>query len=558
MKKIITLIIVSLLSISLSYAQESDTLQREVTITKEFTPTVRDAEKINTLPSIATPTFNTRSVNYCYDATSTAVPTTATNVNIPYLPKYETGAKRHRGYLDLGLGTYLSMFANAGYHILDTPHDQLNIKAQFSSLNWDIPVNSHSSMVSDDDVTHQTFYDARAGLRYTHTFDNDISVSLQGAYRYINFNYYGVAGNALRTTTHPFNTVNNFYGEVRVDNKEAQHYDYEHWYVTAGYSLYKNSRGAYTDIMSNEHHAYAKSAYDYMLDEFWSIGGEVNLDYLQYNGLLNKSTQNIFMARLIPNITYRKNRLYFRAGFKTDISVNDGTVFRFAPDIHFNWEFVENYFLHADIDGGKQLHTWYDMSQYCLYFDPSLRVPSTYSPFDAQLGFRFRFIPELYLSAYAGYEVATSALFQSAALSTQAIAWQGLEASCFKAGARINADILQYVTISLEAIYRHWTHDGAAISYNRPRWEGNANVAIHPHKQFDIELGYNMQLGRDFGATYGTLNDIHNLQAMVTYHPAQWLSVFVQGNNLINCKYDYYYGMPAPRIQAMVGAELKF
>ena len=178
MKKIITLIIVSLLSISLSYAQESDTLQREVTITKEFTPTVRDAEKINTLPSIATPTFNTRSVNYCYDATSTAVPTTATNVNIPYLPKYETGAKRHRGYLDLGLGTYLSMFANAGYHILDTPHDQLNIKAQFSSLNWDIPVNSHSSMVSDDDVTHQTFYDARAGLRYTHTFDNDISVSL--------------------------------------------------------------------------------------------------------------------------------------------------------------------------------------------------------------------------------------------------------------------------------------------------------------------------------------------------------------------------------------------
>ena len=56
----------------------NDTLQREVTIVRDFTPTIRDAEKINTLPPISTPTFSRSSVSYAFDALATEITTKPT------------------------------------------------------------------------------------------------------------------------------------------------------------------------------------------------------------------------------------------------------------------------------------------------------------------------------------------------------------------------------------------------------------------------------------------------------------------------------------------------
>ena len=544
-----------------------------MTIVKDFTPIVRDAEKINSLPPIGTPSFERRAVNYCFDAATTQVPSVATNVNIPYSPLYENIAKRHRGYIDLNMGNYMTMSANAGYRIVDTPKDQLNLALQFTSLNWDIPVNTHATTIPEEE-TWQNFYDLRAKLRYAHIFDNNITVSLNGAYRYLDFNYYGVAGDPIPgLSSHPFQKAQNFVGEIRVDNSNAYQYDYEQWYITGGYSLYRNNNGTYLTDASGEHHAYIDGSYSYMLDDYWSVGGDAELDYLLYNGLipagsdideliasgaaLNTRTEYVFMARLNPHADWRRDRMHFRAGVKIDISAGDGTIFRFAPDIHFKWEFVENYFLYASIDGGKKLHTWHDISQYCIYFDPSQRVPSTYTPFDSRLGVQLHIIPELSLSLYGGYEVATDALFQSIGHSSRAISWQPIDANCLKAGARIDANICQYLTLALDATYRLWKHDGTAITYNRPRWEGNARATIHPIEKLDIELGYNLQLDRDFGS-YGRLDNVHNLQASVIYSPLHWLSVKAHGNNLLNRSYDYYYGLPAPRAQVMLGVGIKF
>lgn len=551
-------------------AQDSDTLRHEVVIIKDYVPTVREAEKINTMPPISTPSFTRSAVKYNYNALSAPVPTFATNVNLPYSRLDEELGRQYKGYADLSMGAYMTMAANAGYQILHTKNNLLNVGLQFTSLNWDIPVNSTAAKTIEE-ATRQTYYDARVGLNYAHIFNNDITASVQGAYRFLSFNYYGVAGNApFFYPSHPFQQANNFYIEATVDNKEAQDYDYEHWSATAGYSLYTNHNGAYIPHASNEHHAYADVNYDYMLNSHWRIGGSIDIDYLQYNGVIGASahadnitydiipnTQSLFMMRLLPHIAWDKDKMHFDAGVKIDISAHDGTVARFAPDINFKWEFIDNYFVYAAINGGKKLHTWNDVSQYCIYFDPSKRIPSTYTPLDANLGFHLHFIPEFTLSAFGGYEYSVDALFQRVGYSSQALTWQKIDASCIKAGVRVDANIGEYVTIGADATYRLWKHDGHVISYNRPRWEGNARIIVHPIEKLDIEVGYNAQLNRDYGV-YGKLNDIHNLNASATYRLFDWISIFAQGNNLLNRHHDYYYGMPAPRIQGMLGVGLKF
>ena len=571
MKRYIALLSIVIAHVAAVCAQHSDTLQREVTIVREFTPTIRNAEKINTMPPVSTPAFERQAVNYSYNAISAEIESAAPEVSHPYGKVMQPIEKTQLGYFNFDMGMYLAMAANAGVRIVDTLKDQLAVGVQFTSLDGDVPVGSmmHQGVTTE---RHQTFYDVRTGLNYAHIFDNNIRMSLTGAYRFIDFNYYGVSDNPLGE--YPHQQVHNFKVALTVDNQEARKYDYEQWRATAGYEQYGNSNGAYMPMAGCEHHAFLNGSYDYALNKDWRVGGSVEADYLQYNGIIANHvnvnslladnipfepyTQHIFMARLAPRAEWHNHRAHFRIGAKADISVGDKTVFRFAPDIRFDWEFIDNYIFFLHLDGGKQLHTWSDRSKYCLYFDPSKRIPSSYSPIDALGGLRMRIIPEVSVTLYGGYEVADEALFQEVGMSPYAITWRSLDATCIKAGVMIDAHITEYVTLQADAAYREWQHQEMSISYDRPRWEVNATITAHPIKTVDVEVEYNMQLDRDFGPEYGKLNDLHNLQAAVKYRPLEWLSVTLHGNNLLNRRHDYYYGLPATGIQIMGGVGVKF
>ena len=559
------LILATLFAVAM-HAYANDTLQREVTIVRNFTPVVRDAEKINTLPPFIVPTFEHEPSNYAFDAFSADVAAQPSRVELPYIAANNEGLAQYNGYANFDMGMYMAMAANAGYRVLDTKSDKLGIAAQFTSLDGDVPVNSHA-MLYPTDHTRQTFYDVRARLQYAHIFSNNITLALNASYRFAHFNYYGVMGDGA----HPVQQFNNYMAELRVDNSEAQQYDYEKWHVTAGYRLYDNATALYADNASREHHAYLDLSYARMLDDYWSVGGDLVGNYLQYDGVLAspladvvngvaqpaQHTLHIFMMSLMPHATWNKGRVSFRLGAKLDLSGGDGNVFYLAPDVRFNWEFIKNYFLFAHVGGGKNLNTWSDVSQYCLYFDPSQQIASGYSPVDAQLGFRMRVIPELFITLYGGYEVADRALFQHVDGLTQTVTWDALDATCIKAGIGVDAHITEYVSLSAQAAYRQWNHNGKIITYNRPRWEADATVTVHPIKQLDVKVDYNMQLERDFGV-YGRLNDIHNLSLAATYRIFNWLSVSAHGHNLLNRRHDYYFGLPAPGIQVMGGIAVKF
>lgn len=57
-------LIISVFPFFLSAQVRSDSLRREVTIEKDFTPIVRDASKINTLPEVEAPTVTKQSIRY--------------------------------------------------------------------------------------------------------------------------------------------------------------------------------------------------------------------------------------------------------------------------------------------------------------------------------------------------------------------------------------------------------------------------------------------------------------------------------------------------------------
>ncbi|MBO7292049.1 MAG: hypothetical protein J6U55_05665, partial [Bacteroidaceae bacterium] len=120
MKRYIALLMIVIAHVTVVCAQHNDTLQREVTIVREFTPTIRHAEKINTMPPVSTPAFERQAVNYSYNAISTEIDALTPEVSQPYGYVMQRIEKTQLGYFNFDMGMHLAMAANAGMRIVDT------------------------------------------------------------------------------------------------------------------------------------------------------------------------------------------------------------------------------------------------------------------------------------------------------------------------------------------------------------------------------------------------------------------------------------------------------
>ena len=247
---------VALLFISIAaFAQkeENNTLNREMTIEKDFTPIVRDASKINILPGVETPSVRKTSILY----SDWAVPVTTPSV-LQILPAavYDAGAPfyRKRGYADLSLGNYLNASASVGYRILDNEKNRLNFWYQHLSTHGKV------KYLGTDDKVKQKRNDNLLHVGYKHRFNNLIW-TLDGDYRFNAFNYYGKEYysflgdmNAPVIDKNKMQQVQQFgistgFGSPREQDREL------YYLLSVGYHRYSNRLGLYYgEKGNNENH----------------------------------------------------------------------------------------------------------------------------------------------------------------------------------------------------------------------------------------------------------------------------------------------------------------
>lgn len=79
------------------------------------------------------------------------------------------------------------------------------------------------------------------------------------------------------------------------------------------------------------------------------------MDNLIYNRC---DKENYTILRANPYFGIEKEKIRFKAGLLVDLSFNDNTIFRIAPDLRFEWEFDKLCFLYAQLTGGKSINSW--------------------------------------------------------------------------------------------------------------------------------------------------------------------------------------------------------
>lgn len=524
-----------------------------------------------------------------------------------------------RGYLEVGLGSWLESSLSAGYRIVDTRVSTLGVRLQHNSTSlW-------NPRLRDGLDTRQWRYDESLGIYGHHIFDNVGRIDAALDYHLGNFNYYGMnpgqhsGVSALEAGPKaPSQTLNDVAARVSwhspaLNDKisyfaEAgvRYFGYRSYYmpVTEGV-IDRLSGGRETDVN-------VKGGATFPLSNKSIIGIDVNFDWLAYNtpewkqpdqSLIAPSAPDDYgILTLTPYYRFNKWKINIEVGARIDLAFNAGLkgdrydVFHIAPAVRLDYNAGPvKLFLYAL--GGSRLNTLASNYEHDYYQAPWIGDTSpVYSPIDANLGLTFGPFSGFYAGADLGFRMARGQYFggfYQCYLNNMSLNGEGgltniidnrpviydlspgakSNLTGISIGVKTGYDAGRYFKITAEGRYQPQNDDcGYFNGYDRPEWTSSIQSETNPWSTLKFKIGYELRalrmmpvaayftdgaLPEEFTARY-RLPNLSMLNFGASYGILENLAIWVQADNLL-CRRQYYMpGLPEPRLRLAAGIDFTF
>ena len=593
------LCVVALLgSAAAASAQEDVTkeknLNREMTLEREYDPSVQDASKVNTLPVVKEPEVRKIPIDYS-NYTIAADP----QKEISLLPSgnimTQMDYNKRRGYFNFGVGTYLNINGDLGYHILSTEKDKLNIWYSHRSTNGKVKY-----IQMDDEKVKAKINDNLGGINFKHVFDKTI-FSIGAKYGYSAFNYYGLpiadawsmmAEGSLDRVDRETNQVNQtIAANIGFESKEDAPFGY---LLDLGYINFSHKYGLNKNIDGPTVHTLeAKFDLNAGFNGNMRIGLGGLVEYFNYNFPEAASNSYVYEFKnhaevmLSPYYKVEGDNWKIKLGANVMLATGDDAEFMASPNIAADVEVADKTELYVKADGKLYSNSMYDMSQINRYLYPMKELAPSRNWLNAILGIRSGVAPGFWFDVFAGYKITSSdVLFSQVATSkpdffsnfSEAI--PDVDTKQLFVGANLKYSYQQLLDISLKGVYNNWKANQGDESvelshaYGKPEMEVNANVTVRPIDKLSVALDYYLATGRyafvknyweaenhssvSAGAGEYKMNNINELNLTGTYTFNDTFGVYAKLNNILCQKYEVYYGYPLQSFSAMIGVNINF
>lgn len=560
--------------------KEEKNLNREMTLEREYDPSVQDANKVNTLPAVKEPTVKKRAIDYAVFA----VPTEPEK-QISVLPSGKIMAdmdyNKRRGYLNLAAGMNLNINGDFGYHILSTEKDNLNVYLSHRSTNGNI------DYIQIDDKVKAKLNDNLGGLNYKHKFEKAV-FNIGAKYGYSGFNYYGLpvtgnleeAGTNLDLADRTTNQVNQTIGAnigIESEDEEAPF----GYMVDFDYINFSHKYGA--DAKSD---GPTENTFELKFNLFAPFGGNQRIglaglaEYFSYNLPERCSFENHAEVILNPYYTIEGDIWNLKLGAKAMIVTGENSKFAASPDIAFDVEVADKTVFYLKADGKLYSNSMYETALVNRYVNPTEELMPSRNWLDANLGIKSGVVPGFWFDVFAGYKITSSdvlylpsRVFEQDGFGNFAEAMSDINTKRFFAGVNLKYNYQKLFEINLKGVYNNWKANygdswigGEANAeldrvWGKPTAEINAGVTVRPIDKLAVDVNYYLaterytQLG---GNEEVNLNNINELNIRGMYNINKTFSVNVQLNNVLFQKYDIYYGYPAQGFNLMGGINVNF
>lgn len=581
------LCVVALLGATATAGAQEDTskeknLNREMLLEREYDPTVQDASKVNSLPVVKEPIVKKIPIDYA----SYTVPANPEK-EISLLPSGSIMTdilyNKRRGYFNFGIGTYLNLNGDLGYHILNTEKDKLNIWFSHRSTSGKV------KYLETGDKVKAKLNDNLGGLNFKHEFDK-LALNMGVKYGYSGFNYYG-APLGYSPSSKPIipdletNQVNQtIQVNMGVESKEDADVGY---LLDLGYTNFSHKYA-----LTKEEDGPTEHTFDVKFDLNAGFGGNQriglggNIEYFNYNLPTRKTTgepveylffENHAEATLSPYYKVGGDNWNIKLGANAMLITGENKKFMASPNVTADIEVADKTVLYASATGKLYSNSMYETSLVNRYINPTEELLPSRNWLDATIGLKSGIAQGFWFDVFGGYKATKNELFFITPVQYNQNYFTSIEgfqrdATQFHIGANLKYSYQQLFDISLKGVYNHWNVESndddmmipsghvEHVAYGKPEMEITAGINVHPIQNITASLDYYLATGRETYQYPGSIKmkNINELNLTGTYTLNDTFGIYLKLNNVLFQKYELYYGYPLQSFSAMIGVNINF
>ena len=589
-------------AITLPLAAQDSAYVRNVTVERDYQPTIQEAQKIQTQPQVVEETMTPVEVKYSDYSNILSPVHNVTPMGMPKTSFKSSG--QYNGYIRGGFG-HTGTLLDFEYALKDQKSSTLNVYAHHRA-EWGLRTLSKSNL----------------GLDFTHSFQHsDLYFGVKGGNLF--YHKYG--------RIYDYQNGDNYLREIGLDNKidktalwtaeafvgvksNKSKSDFKYRFQT-GYALYSKI-GTVT-----EHQVRTSAQVDWKTDVH-HVGGNlyVQNNMIQLGSLSNDITEEeknkVHNIRIEPYYEYQGKRIIVHAGVNMDVNIGRGKMlsgsdnisFLPSPNIYMEAQVAKQWLtLYASAKGSfglGNLQSFMESNRYRLIHAGVVSTHVTsYSPIDAELGLHIRPTMNLMIELHGGYGL----LYNQCSLiattedgaATQKRFGKSMNAGAFgyaysdygrgKIGGIFDYHYRDMVHVKAWGDYYIWRSFGheapgytftnpavqldSATVYDRPSWKVGLRIDGRIDSHWSLYSDNRFEGARTVMATDGehTLAPMINLglgckyemavgKKVVTRGERQMpnLELFLQLDNIMHRHNDIYYGYQTQGIQFLLGALYRF
>lgn len=555
------------------------TIKRNIEVVRDYTPVIKEAGKINTMPELKD--VNTKKIEVDYKVwTSTYKPKTDIIPSLDYaLASQEENKYSREGFLRLGGGNYKSFLGELYTPIYNSDVALFDFYLKHNSSFGNVTLKKDNYDVLSNDVLSKGLYnDNKARISFLRSI-RIREISAFGEFGYNRFNYYGLNSDMIS------------FSEQNKDKEEPEYKndDQKNSHLTAAlnfrfrskdyieqwkYDLQTNWRLLKTHFDVAENTIFTDLAASYRMQE--SI---LSLKFQMYNVFVStpedgsidfskaKNFNNFTVLKFNPYYSFISEVGRLNLGLKASFGINQGKNTAFSPDITGQVRVIDNiWYVYAGVTGDYKVNTLRSLANENIYLSPDARPEDTYIPLDIYLGTKLNIGKSVNTDIHIGYKIINNQYFyvnksDSTGMKNTFDVVYDKNVGQFNCGAAVNYNFREKVDFSFKIGYNKWSLEKQKEAWMLPAAQIGLGVSYIPtdflrfNINYDLEAGRKAKLGKDSSVDLKNFNDI-SLGA--NYKLMSFLDVFARFNNILNQRSEFWYGYPSQGFNFLLGLTLTF
>ncbi|WP_299780154.1 TonB-dependent receptor [uncultured Formosa sp.] len=565
-----------LFSVTFMYSQEKDTIKTDViNVVKPYTPTISDAFKIKTTPTLDdNATTTKKTVDYdilSVPVASTFIPTKGKAAMV----EREKPELFYENYFTLGYGSYGDLIS------------ELYVTKEFNRIgSFGARITQEMSNGGiEDKVLDNSFTNTNVELEYIKR-QRDITWSIKGGLERQKYNWYGVENRYENATNDNISVSHNFYDLYAIGDVA-----FDYTYVKSG-SL--TLRRFYDEFESGESLLKFKGKVDLpIMDE--EITTDVRLEYLKGHAgeayvFPNAAAEygNLLFG-VSPSYQLRRDNLTLNIGasayYMLGMNDTESNLYVF-PNITGSFRIVDDVVIaYGGLTGDVIQNTYRDFTQSNQFLSPTINVKPTDNSFNAYAGMLGKFTNDIGYNVKLGYTSENDkALFRKNTFAASGTTMTSAVSS-FKYGnsfmvvydniktiqalVEVNVEMNRNLKMGLRAEYMNYNTQFEEEAWNLPNikasvfgdymsddsWFAGAKIFyVGERKDLNVLTGDNV-VTPDAVISLDGYVDI-NFNA--GYNFSNRFTVFLNLNNVAGDSYERWSNYNVQGFQVLGGATYKF